>query len=383
MKTVCFVANSGFTLINFRVELVKKFVREGWLVIAVIPQSCPLISTEEAKSLFDKLGVVVEYISLNRSGVNPLSDLKLYFEIVSLFEKHEPDLVLNYTIKPVIYSSIAAWKCKVKVVASNITGLGYVFTGSSLRRRLLSFFVKLQYRFALKFNSVIFFQNEDDKNLFVTSRLVDAFKTAVLNGSGVDTQYFVSSGKINNPMSFLFVGRLLKDKGVFEYINAAKEIKSNYSDIVFSIAGSLDSNPASLSAEALDDFIKAGAVNYLGTLKGKQAMKAAYDEHSVFVLPSYREGTPRSSLEALSMGMPIITTDVPGCRETVRDGWNGFLVEPKSTESLKNAMLRMIELSSDSEIFGVNGRSLAVSKFDVNSVNSVILDSLADVGVDV
>ena len=370
------VANSAFTLINFRSELIQEFQSLGYSIIALVPRECNLISNEDAKVAFSELNLSVEYISLSRSGLNPLGEIKLLLELFLLMRKYRPEIVLNYTIKPTIYSSLAAKLNKVKTVASNITGLGYVFTGASIKNRLIKFIVKLQYRLALRFNNVVYFQNPDDLELFLGMKLVSKNKSCLLKGSGVDTCFLSPKNKDYLQIKILFVGRLLQDKGIYELFDAIKKVKAIYPDLQFSIAGGLDENPSSVKREQLDSYINSGLIDYKGVLKSRKAMKELYQSHNIFILPSYREGTPRSTLEAMSMGLAVITTNVPGCRETVRNNVNGYLINDKSDDAIIGAILKLVAEPCEIKRMGENSRKLAIENFDVHAVNRRIINSL-------
>ncbi|WP_165728174.1 glycosyltransferase family 4 protein [Pseudoalteromonas sp. 31A1] len=373
MKRFLIVANSPFTVVNFRKELILELLALGHEVHVICPSSCNLVEDSNYLSYLKSKGVLFHNIVLGRSSLNPFSELLLFLSIYRLISAISPDAVLNYTIKPTIYASIAAGWLGIEHVYSNITGLGFIFTGTTFKAKILSVLVRFQYKIALKYNKKIFFQNTDDLSIFEKYKLLQRSKTVLINGSGVNTVKFSSSKEyVEGPIKFLFVGRLLRDKGIFEFIEAAKSISEMYpKEAVFYIAGPYDSNPASIKSSDMDEYIKSGLINYLGNVSD---ILEAYEESDVFVLPSYREGTPRSTLEAMSMSMPIITTDAPGCRETVVDGLNGFLVEKGNYFALGNAMIKFIENRELITSMGVESRTLAVAKYDVNKVNGVILD---------
>jgi len=369
-KRICLIANSGFTIVNFRAELIKELIFSDNDVIVICPLECDLMHGRDLTEEFSNLGVKFVPIVINRSGINPISEFNLLISLYNVLRNEMPDVVLNYTIKPTIYGSFAAWLAGVKYIASNITGLGYVFTTRSIGSFILSSIIKLQYKLALRCNSIVFFQNPDDEALFKKLSLTSSVKTKVIDGSGVDVAKFIRKNFDPKPHSFIFVGRLLCDKGVKELIGAAEIIKSKYPHAIITLLGSIDNNPSSLTEYDLKDYIASGVINYL---PARPDVRDALDEHEVFVLPSYREGTPRSVLEAMSMSMPIITTDVPGCRETVVSGTNGFLVEPKNAEKLAIAMEEFILKPDLVKKFGEASRELAINRYEVNKVNESIL----------
>jgi len=375
MKQKCIlVANSAFTLLNFRRELIDK-LKSRFEVVVLCPSACPLLGSDNVSKDFDNIGVNFIPIEFSRSGVNPFSDLKLLFNLYNIFSNERPTIVLNYTIKPTIYSSIAAGLARVKVVSSNITGLGYVFTNVGLKSKLLRLIVLFQYKIALKLNHIVFFQNIDDRNLFHKMKLLQSVNTKVINGSGINLEFYnlqeFSTEKVEN--SFIFVGRMLKDKGIYELIAAAKKIKQQYPNTTIRLVGGVDDNPNCIPIEIIYQEVSQGTLEFIGATEDVRTYLASSE---VFVLPSYREGTPRAVLEAMAMSMPIITTDVPGCRETVDHGKNGFLVSAKNEDSLFEAMEMFIlnrQLISD---MSKESRKKVTDKYDVHKVNQSILTEL-------
>lgn len=364
MKKAMFVANVGFTLTNFRSELMQKFRDNGYVVKIV----CPTESDFNSNLLKYEKDVIP--IFLSRRGLSPLKDLKTFFQLIKIYREEKPDVILNYTIKPTIYSSIAAHICGVKQIFSTITGLGYIFTGDSLKKKLIRLIVCSQYRLALRYNKKVFFQNPDDLELYTKLGLVEKTKAKIINGSGVNLNVFQPDPNvIKIPKSFLFIGRILKDKGIGELIEAAKVVKNTYPDTKICLLGNLDENPASYKLKDIEKWKSEGLVDYLPPIEDVRSILKSYQ---VFVLPSYREGTPRSILEALAMGMPVITTDVPGCRETVQNGENGFLVPVKNSYELAQKMIYFIENPEVIEVMGAKGLQIAYLKYDVHSVNKSI-----------
>src|SRR5690606_17768297 len=279
----------------------------------------------EAYYALTRLGIAVHEIPLKRTGMNPFLDFYTLFFMWRLMRRIKPYMVMGYTVKPVIYGSLAAMLAMVPRRFALITGLGFSFIeDQSGRRNILLYVVKFLYRISLKFCDVIFFQNRDDEALFLKLQIImEESKTCVVNGSGVDLEEFeFVETSMSTTARFIFVGRLLGDNGIREYAKAAKAVKQLYPDVIFDVVGSLDKNPDSILKSELDLWINEGFVNYLGYLKD---VRPAIRNANVFVLPSYREGTPRSTLEAMSMGRAVITTDAPGCRETVFEGVNGYL----------------------------------------------------------
>lgn len=374
---VLLIANAAFNILNFRAELINAFQTRGYSVEVICPPKCNLTNKDNINEIFNDMDVQFWPVDFNRTGVNPVKELISFLNLLHLIRKRRPDIILNYTVKPVIYGSIAAKICNIRRIGSNITGLGYAFTSNDIRARIVRLFLRILYKISLQFNSVVYFQNTDDLNLFNRLKLIDpSVVTKVLKGSGVNLSvYCPSSDEKKYPLSFLFVGRLIKDKGIYEFIDAAKMIKQRIPLAKFTIVGPLDVNPSAISMEAIRGLSDNGIVQYVGPSKNVLQYLRQSD---VFVLPSYREGTPKSALEAMAVGLPIITTDVPGCRETVVNGGNGFLVPARDVEGLYAAMMMLIESPDLRTRMGLESRRMAHEYFDVNKVNSDILKTIVD-----
>lgn len=363
------IGNLAPSLILFRGTLLAKLASMGHEVIACAPGDyCEVAS--ELKSM----GVTYKAINFDRTGINPFKDILSFFRLLQFFRRTKPDLVLNYTIKPVIYGSIAAKMAGIANVYSIITGLGYVFIGKSLRQKLLKPFVSNLYSFGLSSNRAIFFLNPDDLKLFKEQKLVDSSQeTLLLNGEGIDLEQFCRVPPRSGQPVFLLIARLLYDKGISEFVAAARALKEKHPDAVFRILGPYDNNPAAISRVEVDSWLEQGSIEYLGECNDVRPYIA---DCSVYVLPSYREGTPRTVLEAMAMGRPIVTTDAPGCRETVLEGENGFLVPVRDAEALAAAMEKFILHPELIGTMGDRSRALAVEKYDVHKVNDVILRAM-------
>ena len=336
MKIVL-IASYDKSLINFRGALLAAMVQAGHEVIACAPGNEPTMVVS-----LQKLGVRYKAISLDRTGINPLRDIRTLVQLFRLLWHLKPDITLGYTIKPVVFGSLAARLARVPHSFSLISGLGYAFVDSpkrSLKNRILNRLIRLLYRISLSKNRLVFFQNPDDRNLFVQLGLVNLAQAVVVNGSGIDLDhFFLTPIKATHPV-FLLIARLLKDKGIREYIEAAQLIKKNHPEAVFLLVGPTDSNPAAIPSKEVTTWNNSSFIEYLGEVSDIRPVIA---QSTVYVLPSYREGMPRTVLEAMAMGRPIITTDVPGCRETVIEGYNGFLISPRDPQSLAEAMERFI-----------------------------------------
>ena len=365
------------SVLNFRGKLLETIHAQGYEIHIMAPEFANF--PEELQKL-QALGYHLHEIPMQRTGTNPLADLKLLKYIYRQIRQIQPDYLLSYTIKPVIYGTLAAWLAKVPHRFALITGLGYAFQNVESGKR--SFFQKLVhglYAQALKRSDKVFFQNPDDLKLFQDMHLLDANKpTVVVNGSGVNVQDFDVMPLPKNEQgqvkaSFLLIARLLGDKGVREYAESARLIKAQYPNAEFHLVGWIDDNPSAISQSELDTWIADGRLKYWGKLSD---VRPAIVESSVYVLPSYREGTPRTVLEAMAMGRAIITTDAPGCRETVTNGVNGYLVAVKSVNDLVQSMQYFIEDPKLTEYMGKRSRDIALNKYDVHQVNKHMMTEM-------
>lgn len=373
-KTICLVANTAFTLINFREELMAKLVSLGHRVVAVVPDTCEFLQNKDIAAEFAARGIEFHPCAFSRLGINPFKDIRSVMVSYSIFRKLNPDVVLNYTVKPTIYASCSAWWAGVPVIASNITGVGSVLTSQSgLKNKMLSWIILILYRFALQRNTVVFFQNPDNRKMFENQGCLEQTPTKILNGSGVNLTHFKRKMPLSTRPRFLFAGRLLVDKGIWEYIKAARLVKKNYPQAVFSVLGHLDAGKGGFSQSDLDTVIAEGMITYYPP---RQDIRPVLEDHNVLVLPSYGEGTPRAVLEAMAFGMPIITTDVPGCRDTVQQAQNGFCVPARDILSLANSMVQLIENPNIIASMGLRSREMAECKYDVHKVVSEVLHAV-------
>lgn len=363
------IASFPESVINFRGALIDEILKEGNKVFVALPN----IDNDHwvYKSLAQK-NVKVIKIPLRRKSLNPISDLYLLISIFFLIKRIKPNIVLSYTIKPVIFGSIAAYLAGVKNIYSLITGLGFFFTGKlNFRNKLLRYILIRLYRLALSFSKNVIFQNPDDQKLFYDLGIINLNSdSSIVNGSGVDLLKFTPSAfplKIN----FLLIARLLKSKGIKEFFYAAKEVKNLYPEATFTIGGWFDEGVDNISKVDLEQWASSETINYLGPVDD---VFSAISKSTIFVLPSYREGTPRTVLEAMAMGRPIITSDTAGCRETVIDGENGFLVKVKSIDKLIEAMIYFINNPDSISFMGARSREIAEEKYNVKNVNKDLLD---------
>lgn len=372
--TFLLIASYPDSLIKFRGPLIEAISKKGLQVHVAVPD---IASDNSLKKELEARNIVVHDIPLHRTGMNPLADMITLVHLLKLIRRIKPEYVLGYTIKPVIYGSLAAWLAKVPKRFALITGLGYAFQGqqdsTSTKRGLTRQLVQRLYSLALGRTHKVFFQNPDDQALFKKLKILKpSTPTFVVNGSGVNISEYEVTPLPTSPR-FLLIARLLGDKGVREYAQAAKQIKKNHPEVNFDLVGWIDENPDTIKQQELDTWIEEGTLNYLGKLAD---VRPAISNCSVFVLPSYREGTPRTVLEAMSMGRAIITTDAPGCRETVIDNDNGFLVPVKSVEALVVAMKNLIDNPDLIKKMGQRSREIAEEKYDVHKVNESMLKAM-------
>jgi len=362
------LTNYSPSIMSFRGALLAELAAAGHEVTVCAPG-------EDAEVIrqVKVIGVRYRAIALARTGLNPLRDSATFVQLFRLFRELQPDIVLNYTIKPVIYGTLAAKIAGVRSVYSIMTGLGFAFTGLGLNRRLVRAIVCLLYRIVLPRNEVVFFLNSDDLALFRELGLVKGKqRTVLLPGEGIPLEQFPVAPLGTEPV-FLLIARLLRDKGIREYVDAARLLRQSYPRLICRIVGPLDSNPTAFRIDEVEAWQREGIIEYMGETDDVRSHIAAA---SVYVLPSYREGMPRTILEAMAMGRPVVTTDVPGCRETVIDGENGFLVPVGDSVALAAAMERFIRQPEIIVAMGTRSRAIIEEKFDVCKVNAVIMQTL-------
>lgn len=354
-------------LINLRGPLIKDLVRRGHDVHVTSPNT-----SRSQEGQIENLGAAPHNIKLQRRSMNPLADIVYFLEIKALIKRIKPDFVIGYTIKPNIWGSLAAAANGVES-ASMITGLGFAFNDKGGPFHSIGqYFVHLLFRFATRCNRVVIFQNPDDLNDFAKSGcLTDLGKAKLVNGSGVDTKFYAPAPLPEAPV-FLLIARLLVSKGVREYAEAAITVLSKRSNCRFLIAGFLEEGADSITKEELDKWIDSG-IGYLGSLDD---VRPAIESCGIYVLPSYREGTPRTVLEASSMGRASIVTDVPGCREVVVDGKTGFVVPVRDPDTLADAMLKLADSPALREEMGNEACLFCQEKYDVDKVNRSLITHL-------
>jgi glycosyltransferase involved in cell wall biosynthesis len=364
-RTIVLSANSDWNIANFRTGLIRALRGAGYEPAVLAPFD------PAADRRMRELDVERIEVKIDRSGINPLADLRLLSEYRKLLKRLRPAAYLGYTIKPNIYGSMAAASLGIPAIP-NVSGLGTAF----IRAGPLQQIVTRLYRMAFRRAPAVFFQNGEDRQLFVDRHIVRADQAQVLPGSGVDLKRFAPAPVMDGPPVFLLVGRLLRDKGVIEFLEAARQLRVVLPDARFQLLGPIDDgNRTAVARVELDHWAAEGVVEYLGTTDDVRPFIAAA---TAVVLPSYREGLPRSLLEAAAMARPLIAADVPGCRDVVEDGVNGYLCAVRDANSLASAMLRLAGLPGERRLaMGEAARRTVQERFSEKLVLTAYLDTLA------
>lgn len=367
-KRLALIGNQAFSMLNFRGPLIRDIVERGHEVFAFAPDFGDL--TRQA--VWQLGGTPVDH-GFERTGINPVQDATALVDLVSKLRAIQPDIALGYSIKPATYGIMAARMAQVPRRFAMIEGLGHVFMGhQSLKGKALRVAASLLYRTALGWTERTFFLNLDDKADFLRFGLVSEKRAEVIGGIGVDLSVWKPAPPVTEPVSFVFVGRLLREKGIIELIEAMRRVKAKRPEVQLTVLGDVDSNPSSVSRDEVEAWVAQGLVIWPGQVE----VAPWIAQSSVFVLPSYREGVPRSTQEAMAMARPVITTDVPGCRETVVEGRNGFLVPAKDASALTDAMLRFVERPQLVAPMGAESRNMAEERFDVAKVNARLIEAM-------
>ena len=364
-RPIVISANSSWNIVNFRSGLIRALVAQDYRVVVIAPK-------DRYSDQITALGAEYRQIALSSSGISLIEDGLLLLRYRRLLRELRPRAFLGFTAKPNIYGSLAAFGLGIRVI-NNISGLGTVF----IKPGALQGLVSLLYRCALSRSAVVFFQNPDDRDLFVQRRLARYDQAHLLNGSGIDLDQFrpPDNERAPGPMRFVLVARMLRDKGVEEYIGAARVLRGEGSDARFALLGPTDAdNRTAISPAQIAAWESEGLVDYLGTSDDVRPHIAAAD---CVVLPSYREGLPRSLIEAAAMGRPIVTTDVPGCRAAVEDGVTGLLCEVRSAKALAEALRRLIAFPESTRLaMGRAGRDRAERLYDQEIISAAYLDQI-------
>lgn len=352
------------TVVNFRGDLICDIRKKGYDVVVVVPE-------DNNKDFFKRNGVKVRLVNLKKNSLSVFNGISYCRNLEKIIREEKPDKVFSFTIKPVIFGSVAAHRAGVKEIYSLICGLGMLFCSDSLKIRALRVVGGRLYKYALKYNTKVIFQNQDDIDEFVGRGYVDRKKCELVNGSGVNLKKFSRNKLPKDGVKFLMVSRILKEKGVVEYFKAAKMVKEKHPEAKFSYIGAIDKNKNYVDLSVLEPYIKAEVVEYIPETKEVEKYVA---QCSVFVLPTYyREGIPRTLLEATAMGRPIITTNTPGCRETIVEGKNGVFVKVKRVNDLADKMIWMIEHRDKLQEMGDESYKICLEKFTIEKVDADML----------
>jgi glycosyltransferase involved in cell wall biosynthesis len=370
---VVFVANRNFALVSSRLLLIKHFLSSGWSVIVATPPD------SFTPRLID-LGVFPETIKLERNSFSPWQDSRTFINLLRIYQVYQPKLVHQFHPKPIILGGIAARYITNCKVVNSITGLGREFTQNRLKRLLA---IK-GYQFSLTSSSVTIFQNPDDRQLFLENGWLPEYKSRLIIGSGVDIERFRPTNYPSlrgQPLRVLMVARLLWSKGVREFIEAAEIIKNKYPNVCFQLAGEWDDTPDSIDKKWFQSILDQDVIKFLGYCNN---IEECLQNSDIFVLPSYYpEGVPRTLLEAAACGVPVVTTDSPGCKEAVMDGETGYLVPTRDSKSLAKAIERLINDKSLRYKMGQSGRRLIEKKFDIRTITQQHLDVYREIGIQI
>lgn len=370
---VIILSNQARSMAIFWRALIAAMRKRNMLIVCCVPPGDE-VSDSELKSM----GARVVHYSLDRKGLNPLRDARTFFELKNIFIKEKPDILFSATIKPVIYGCMAARRADVPRFFATITGLGYAFEADTPLKKIINRVSRILYRASLKTAHGVFFQNQDDAGLFRESGILSPDANILFAaGTGVDTDWFAPRPFPQlppaGPVVFLLVARLLQAKGIEEFIEAARKLKKNYPLARFQILGPQEHGPGRLDMEIIRSASAEGIVEYLGEARDVRPFVA---NCHVAVLPSWREGTPTSLLEAMSMGRPLVASDAPGCREVVANGQNGWLAQCRNAPSLANMMEKFLLDNSSIAVMGAKSRQIALEKFDAEKVAEGILNDM-------
>jgi len=369
MKSIVIIGTTSSNLYLFRKDFIVSCLNKGMIVHTFVSEPHDYWDDK-----IEKTGAILIKYQMNRGGLNPFLDLFSLFQLKSSVNKIKPDIVFSFFTKPVVYGSLAAKLAKTPKIIGMIEGLGSPFTehknGYNFKMKLVRFFQVSLYRIVFPFLDKIIFLNKDDPIDLINNNKIyhkpNAVKVLGPIGLNLD-DYPYKLWDESQEFSFIFVARLLVEKGIYEYLEAAQIVKEKYPNIIFKVVGGIDSqNPSGVTKQELDKIIATGIIHYIGFSNN---VAEEIKNSTVFVLPSYREGVPRSTQEAMAIGRPIITTDVPGCRDTVLDGVNGFLVPKWDVKALVDRMCFFIGNPEQINIMGKESYKIACAQFDVDKVN--------------
>ena len=369
-KTIALVANSTWNIHNFRLNLLDKFIGEGHDVIVIAPVDQYIEYKEKYPAVKH-----VALRSLDRDSTNPLKDLVLIAELTRKYKRLKPDLVIHFTNKPNIYGAIAARRAKIDSIAI-VTGLGYAFIHNGFIKSVTT----ALYKYTSKYHKKFIFENIEDRELFENENIITEGQGISVKGCGVNTTYFhpYPNQEVNEAMVFTFVGRLLYDKGVKEFVEAARIIKLRHPKTQFWLVGELDpDNPATVEKDELIEWVDSDIVYYHGF---QRDVRPFISKSDCVVLPSYREAIPRTITEAMAMAKPVITTDTAGCREAVEVEVNGYLAKLRDANDLAESMQKIISLTEEErKSMGQAGRNIVMNQFDDRLIANHIYDIISKI----
>ena len=360
---------SSFTtsLFWFRLDMMQSFRKAGHEVLAVGEGA-----EAEWSPKFADLGIRYRQIPVQRNGTNPVRNLKTLAALHKLLNEEKPDKIFAYQAKTVIYGGIAASMNGIREFYPMIAGVGSVFLGNSAKQKLVRSILVAEYKLGMRHAPRVFFQNRDDLKVFTDHGIIQEHKAVMLHGSGVNVEKFTPSPLPEQP-GFLCISRLIRDKGVMEYLEAARKLRTRRPEARCVLVGPFDTNPSAIKPEELQSYIDDGSVEYVGEQKDVQPYLRSC---TAYVLPSYHEGTPKTVLEAMACGRPTITTDAPGCRETVADGVNGYLVPVKNVDAIVEAMEKMLDDPEKTAAMAAQARHICEDRYDVRKVNLAIRQTM-------
>lgn len=365
---ICVITAATWSISKFRIDMIDEFIRRGCEVVVFGDEP-----HEQWDGFFEKHGVTYRTYPVSRNGMNPAADLATKDALKRLLVEARPDKVWTYQAKPNVYGCIAAHELGIEDVYVMMGGLGSVFRATDFKSRLVRAIVSAEYRHAMRYAKTVFFQNMEDVGVFESLGILSRDKVVLTRGSGVNVLEYAQA-PFHEQVSFLFVGRLVRGKGVLDYLNAARLVKAAHPEVRFNLVGPYDSNPTAVSPQDIQPFVDDGTVVFHGE---QTDVRPFLKDCSCFVLPSYYgEGTPKSALEAMATGRPLIVADAVGCREVVRDSVNGFLVPPRDPVAIAEAMMRFVDDQALARRMGAASRRLAEDVFDVRKVNNVICEAM-------
>lgn len=368
-QRVALISPYAPSIVSFRGALIRDLIQAGAEVVALAPDY-----TTEIRTAVANLGAVPGGYPLNRAEIDALADLRTFVSLWRILRRLRPDVIIPYNIKPVVYGTLAGALAGIPTRIALIEGLGYAFIDDeheSFKKNLLRRIVKSMYKIALKKAHKVLFLNPDDQNEFIQNGIVPANKAVLLGGIGVDLREWSPSPPVLEPVTFTLAARLLREKGIIEFVESAKQIRQCHPHTRFLLLGGIDTNPGALKPEEVQQWVEEGIIEWHGHVSD---VRPYFALTSVYVLPSYREGVSRSTQEAMAMARPVITTDAPGCRETVVHGENGLLVPPRDIGALVEAMEYFIKNPQEIVRMGEASRRLAEERFDVRKINRKLIE---------